>query len=207
MKGRSVRFVVLVAALGVGACGGTTDVLDELSQSEAADLASAVLLATFSNTGSVPQAPPATAGGPQLVPFTFSFHLDFPAECPLSGTVAISASLDVEGDTDTDAGTVDYVMIQVHHGCTVESENGRVFTLDGAPSVTSTLRAENDGQGVVSWSGSLVGTVAWSTDGRSGVCGLDLTFSGSGDDSAGTAEFDLAGTVCALSLDHSGSIG
>jgi hypothetical protein len=204
MHMKSVRFLALVASVAFAACGDSTDVvMDELSEAEAQELAEALLMTTFGNTGDVPQ--PATAG-PQTAPFQSSLEVDGEFPCPLGGAVAYDASLEISGDTESEAGTLSYEMTQVHEACVVASESEQQFTLNGSPGLTVEFLVDNDGQGVVEWSGSVQGAVAWAADDRSGTCTASFEFSGhqAGADSASGS---MAGTLCGHSIQHQFSIG
>jgi hypothetical protein len=204
MHMKSVRFLALVASVAFAACGDTTDlVMGELSEAEAQELAEALLMTTFSNTGDVP--PPATAG-PQTAPFQFAQEVEGEFACPLGGVVNYDASIEISGDTESEAGTLSYEMTQVHEACVVASESEQQFTLTGSPSLTLAFQVENDGQGAVEWQGSVQGAVTWSADDRSGTCAASFEFSGqqSGAESVSGA---MAGTLCGHSIQQQFSIG
>ena len=206
MNRRSVRLIVLVTSAAFAACGGSADLeMSELTEGEAQDLAGVVLTATFTSTGSVPQPTP-TVSGPQLIPYEITTNIDLDVECPLGGTVALTAELGVSGDTDSAAGRVDYSMTQVHDACVVMSENQRQFTLWGAPSLGVDFIVENDGEGGVDWNGSIEGAVDWVTDGREGTCTVMLEFSGHAEGNT-AASAQMAGSVCGFGIEQSVSIG
>jgi hypothetical protein len=199
--------MTVVAAAGLAACGESTDlVMEELTESEAQELAGMVLTATFSNTGDVPAPPSAVAGGPQTAPFQFSssFEGDFP--CPLGGSVAITADFDASGDTQAEGGRIEYTMTQVHDDCGVMSEQNGQFNLFGAPSLTLDFAVENNGQGVTEWGGTVSGAVAWVNDGRTGTCTVALEFGGRQE---GDAALDavFGGAVCGFQVQQELSIG
>jgi len=194
----------LVACIAFAACDTTELVMGELSEVEAEELAGAMMLATFSSTENAQPAP--APGGPQMTPVEYTAEVDTDVQCPLGGAVAVMADVVVNGDTDNPALVVDYSMTQVHDGCVVLSENDREFTLWGAPSLTLDLLVATDGVGVVEWEGSVVGAVAWVTDGREGTCEVALEF---GARREGSASFDaeLAGVVCGFNVTRTLTVG
>ena len=209
MNSRVVRIVALVASIGLAACGESTDlVMGELSEAEAQGLASAILNTTFSSTDVVAQQQPAQSpGGPQAAPYEYFAEFEaLEVECALGGVVSISGSIDVSGDDETGAFLVDYSITQVHDGCVAVSEAESVFTLQGHPSLTLSFTADNNGQGLVSWSGTLQGSVHWVTDGRQNTCELALEFGGSQEGETAISG-ELSGTVCGFQVAQSFSVG
>lgn len=203
MKRKSVRYGLLVACVALGACGETDLVMSELSELEAQDLAGAVMFATFNST---PESAPAPAGGPQMAPYEYQSAIDTEVACPLGGVVGVMADVLVVGDTESEAGSLDFSMTHVHDGCVVQSENDRLFTLWGAPSMALDLLVENNGQGVVEWGGSVTGAIDWATDGRMGTCEVALEFSARVEgDTAFDAE--MAGAVCGFNVSRSLTVG
>lgn len=210
MDKNCVRILALVAAVGFAACGDSSEVvmseLTELTELEAQDLAGVVLLATFSSTGDIPVQPALSPNGPQTVPFTFAQEFDGTVQCPLGGTVGVAASLEISGDTESEAGHIEYTMTQIHDACVVTSENAVTFTLWGNPSMNVAFAVDNDGQGVVEWGGSIQGAIDWETGGRTGTCSIQMEFTGR--DAAGaTMTASMIGTVCGFSINQSLSIG
>jgi hypothetical protein len=207
MNRNFVRIVALVASVGFAACGDSTDVvIGELTEAEAQDLAGVVLFARFSSTGNIPTQPALSPDGPQAIPFSFASEFEGVVQCDLGGSVNVAASFEASGDTDSEAGHVEYSMTQVHDACVVMSENDRTFTLWGNPSMNVAFSVDNDGQGVVEWGGSVQGIIDWETDGREGSCSVQLEFAGRTElDVSATASMN--GTVCGFSIDHSMSLG
>lgn len=195
-----------MAALACGACGDSTGVTgDQLSEAEAAQLATAVLSAAMATTESGQG--PALAEGPQAAPISLSYEVDFEAACELGGSVAVEASLELEGDDEAEGGRIEYSMRQVHEGCVVASEEGIVFTLDGAPDVEGTVVIESDGLGSIAIMGNLEGRVEWETEGRSGACPMVLAFGGEASEIEETGAFAVEGSICGVDIEYSGSIG
>lgn len=205
MNRTTVRLMALVATAALAACGTTDLVVGELTEVEAQDLAGAILVATFSGTGDVPQ-PGQGANGPQPAPFEYSYSVDGEVPCPQGGLVAVEAELSVQGDTESEAGSVTYAMRQVHQGCGVTSENGREFVLDGHPALELGFMVVNNGQGVVEWGGSVEGGVTWVTGDRTGDCDANLEFSGR-QEGEQSVSGEISGTLCGFEVSRSFSIG
>jgi hypothetical protein len=196
-----------MATLAFAACGDSTGVVGDLTEAEAAELAAVLFTTVFTSAAAVPEGP-ATASGPQMAPYSYTREAELTVECELGGVVAAAAFLDAEGDTESEAGRLEYTMTLVHDGCTGASPNGVVFTLDGSPNVTVHLVAENDGQGNIVLESSLEGGIDWSAEGRDGgSCGIALAIYGEIDQNEGTIAFDVAGVICRLSIEESLSVG
>lgn len=203
MRTNTVRTILLAASMGLVACGETDLIPGELSQAEAEDLAGVLMFTTLDATASEP-AP--AAAGPQLAPYVHEDAISTTVECPLGGTVAVSADVRVEGDTDSEAFAAHYGMTQVHHECGVASENDRRFTLWGAPDLTLDLLVGSNGQGVVEWGGSVVGAVAWVSDGREGTCEVSLEFSARVEAET-SVDAEMAGVVCGFEISRTLTVG
>jgi len=207
MSTKIVRIFALVATVGFAACDETSDVvLGELTEFEAQQLAGVVMSATFNSSSSVPQQPALSPDGPAAVPFEFATEIETVVQCPLGGVVDVAASLEVNGDTESEAANVQYSMTQIHDGCMATSEEGKTFTLWGNPSMNAAFTVENNGQGVVEWAGSIEGTIDWESDGFEGSCSVALEFAGR-DETGASSAAELFGTVCGFSIDQSMSIG
>ncbi len=204
---RPVRFMTLMATLTLAACGDSTGVVGDLTEAEATELAAVVFASAFASAAAAPEGPP-PAAGPLLAPFEYTREAEFTAECELDGIVDTSASLEVEGDTESGAERIEYTMTLIHEGCTAASPNDVVFTLDGAPSLTVHLVAENDGQGNIALESALEGSVDWSAEGRDGgTCEIALSITGAINPTAETLEFDVSGVICRFTISESLSIG
>jgi hypothetical protein len=205
MKRTSLRILSVVAAGALGACGNSTDVEMDLSEAEAQALAEAVVQAVFVTSASEFSSP-APVGGPQMAPFAYDADVSFTAECPVDGTVAVDGSVDVSGDDETGAGRIELTVTHDHDGCVVETEDGMVFTFDGAPDIDLGLVLEADGEGQFGWSGVLEGRVAWSTEELEGTCQLALEFGGAVSQVDQSIAVSIEGAVCGAVVEHSLSI-
>ena len=154
---------------------------------------------------------PTSRRTPGAVPTGFSKQVEpsgTVVPCPSGGEVAINASVLVEGDTDSEAGRIEWGMSQVHNACAAVSDDGRAFMLwaHDDEGLVANFVVENDGQGLVEWVGSVTGMIDWQTDGKEGTCEIAYEFSGElvGEESfSGSA----AGTVCGVQVSESFQIG
>ena len=210
MMQNNIRLSALAAAVVVfGACGETTEIIgDELTEAEAAVLAEGIVAATFMSADDVPATAP-SLDGPATVPFSFSSEMEADLECELGGMVSVAASFEVEGDTESEAGSAEFEMTQIHDGCVVEGEDEVQFTLWGNPSLAAAFSLENNGEGVVEWGGSIEGTVDWASGDREGTCSVDLEFGGRLAHNAEEESIagDLEGSICGVTLLREFSIG
>jgi hypothetical protein len=200
----SIRILSVIAAGALGACGDSTGLDMELSEAEAAALAEAVMQASISASNG-----PSTVAavvGPQTAPYASEASVSFTADCLLGGTVAVVGNLEVSGDDETGEGRIELRVSHDHAGCVVESENGLVFTFDGAPKLELDLVMESDGQGELGWSGTIAGAVDWSTDEREGRCTVALAFDGLISDAEGAIEIAVEGAVCQRAVELSWSL-
>jgi hypothetical protein len=193
---------VLVAGVAFAACGETDPIPSELTEAEAEDLAGVLMLATFDATSGESGLAPA---GPAATPYTYDASLSTDVQCPLGGVVAVTADVTVEGDTESEAATVDYSMTQVHDGCGVVSENDREFTLWGAPGLELDLLVASNGLGVVEWGGTVTGAIDWETDGREGTCEVALEFEARLEVEV-SLDASLAGVVCGFDVSRTFSV-
>jgi hypothetical protein len=203
---RAKVFASMLSAAVVAACGddGTGVSGDLLTEAEATELAGAIFMSTVASALDADPAP--VMGGPAMAPYSYSKEVDFTAACPLGGSVGVSASLHVEGDSESEAGSAQISMTLVHAGCMVESPAEVFFTLDGAPDVTASLAAVNDGEGNLTLAGEIEGSVGWAKEGRSGTCPLAVTFGGAWSVGEPTAQFSGSGEVCGHSVEDAGSV-
>jgi hypothetical protein len=196
MNRPGTRLLALTAALALAACGGddSTGLDGDLSEAEAAALGTVImgqaLTAGFSAMGGA-----SGVAGPALsIPFGSSIEVT--ESCPLGGSVAISG--DFSGDLDLGGGssTIDMDVSMTHQSCRLsDPSTGLLFTLNGAPTLTTDMSMVLNSDGSGTFSGGYGGAVAWDLDGRSGECTLDIDFSGSVT-ASGEDNTSITGTVC-----------
>jgi hypothetical protein len=200
MKTRQI--VLMATALGLAACESSTDPGDELSSTEASALAAAILDLTL-DAGMAQTATAQLASGPAAAPRTFDTRTQVEGPCPLGGTM--QADLHVAGafDSATGQGQLDLDVTAQHRGCQVRAkETGQLFELDGKPSITAEFRLVSKPDQAFTLSGSYKGAVDWSSDGRSGTCSFDLTFSGNVSANTGNGTAKLEGEACGANITY-----
>lgn len=111
-------------------------------------------------------------GGP---PTSFTHTHESTHPCPSGGQVAVNLLVTGMFDDETNSMQADLAGSHTHTGCAVPHQNITI-TLDGEPSIafTASIGAEN---GVPSqpFTFTLDGAFSWAaSDGRSGLCELDL---------------------------------
>lgn len=203
MTSTNVRVFAVLALTSLAACGESTVEPDELTEAEAMDMAGAVLFATFSTT----QTPPQQEGGFAAVEYEYMADLETTVACPLGGEVALSADVEVVGDSEAETFSVDYEMTQTHNSCVVQSEEGREFTLTGDPDLEFNFVVEADGaEGTIDWGGDVDGTINWSTDDKEGSCAVAFEFGGGIAEEATAISGSMGGTVCGVEFNRSFSM-
>jgi hypothetical protein len=197
MNQRIVRVFALVAALGVAACGDDDPVAsgDQLSEVEVQALSALILSSGFEGTASVPVAAAAAVEGPQPVPFTSTADVETTVPCTFSGSVRLSGQATVSGDDETQIYDVLYNVGQAHQSCVEQAETGQQFEL------TSSLNLNVDanivgaaGSESYDFEGSVLGTVDWASEGRSGRCSVSIQYSASM--TSATLSATSSGEVC-----------
>ncbi len=196
-----------VAALGLTGCGGNfTASGDPLSDSEAADLASALAEGGFAGFGTFGAAAPSRA--PREAATSITVAIDEAPPCDGGGTTAIKGSMTADVNQAGTGGTFKFNYTVAPNGCKVTTSGGKTFTLTGDPNlkVQGDFTFSDTGT-ASSFQGSLTydGKFNWtSSDGRAGACGVDLTanynFSFNTSGSSGSAT--LTGTVCGVTVNR-----
>ena len=131
--------------------------MGDLSQAEAEALAEVVGAQVINGAFGASQRGSAAAG-PAAATVNYEESVSYVAECELGGTVDVAADYEGQMDDETGEGTLSFTMTQIHDGCMGESDNGTIFTFDGAPSVTAQLDMEV-GEEMFSFDGSYDGAV------------------------------------------------
>lgn len=198
MSGKRIVSLAALAVVGLAACGGESTGPDTegLSGDEAEALSSVIISQALQSGFS------ALGGGlgtsaPQLVPIYES--LDALVSCPLGGSVSVAGGLEGEYEL-SGAGSLSMDVTMVHQSCRLQDPpTGYVFTIDGAPDLTSTMDMQIRSDLSASFTGGNNGVVAWDLDGRTGSCALSIMWTGSvGAD--GTTDVSVSGTVCGDSI-------
>ncbi|MCH8811836.1 MAG: hypothetical protein IID07_08390 [Gemmatimonadetes bacterium] len=181
--GLTTALTLTVVACGDDPTGVTAG--DELTSSEVTAVLAA-LSSAFASVGAGAQA------GPAQAPISVSETFDVSVPCE-SGTLDVSGSI---------AGTVDDVTFDTDLTTTVRwepnacvvSDGTNTFTVDGAPYIDLALDLTST-QDLVTVSGTQSGGFSFtSSDGRSGSCSIDVTFSIV--TTATSVDATVTGTIC-----------
>ena len=198
---RSFAVATLLSVSSFAGCGGDPVGLegDPISEAEIQAIFSA-LGGAFSSLSNTPAQASAVPGGPAAVSVSQSFDTSVP--CARGG--AIDASGDVSGNVDdeTFASDLRFELTLEPSGCVVATEDGTI-TVDGSPNVRFEIdSAFSDAS--ISMDGSQAGGLRFTTsDGRTGVCGIDVAFSTVIElGSTGTAQQAVSGTICGVSAEQ-----
>jgi hypothetical protein len=196
-------YLAVLALFGVAACGGDDPLGvnsgDQLTPTEIQSLFDA-MSAAFASGGVSPSAP-ATSSGISLAPIPVDQNFTFSAACPLGGTIGVSGSANGEIDDQTLAGDLSMSFTYQINGCVVSSSD-ITFTVNHNPAITFGADFVFT-QDQMSIDGSQRGGFEFvSSDGRSGSCAIDLTFSASYNSGTQTSTASASGTVCGQSADQ-----
>lgn len=199
----SVRILALASMLAVAACGDDGVSPGNLTEEQAQELATAIFSQSLFDALSLNyQQPAQVEGGPQLA--MYSATVESTSECPLGGTVSIDATVDVETDDQTGAGSIDFELDLVHAACAIQGQMGNQFTLSGNPSIAFDFLMETDAQENADFSGSVTGAVDYAFSGEQGTCSIAYEFSGSS--STNGFSFETVGNVCGTTFSESFSV-
>ena len=198
MMRKHVGFLTLVGAVSLSACGDDpVSVGDVLSEAEAAALGEVIFASALSNVNASPEPSMAVVEGPQAAPVSYEVDVDVTGDCQLGGTVNIEASVDYQGDTETEEFAIDYTAKLVHDDCAAIAEGTeQEFILNGAPDLTFVFSLAT-AQESFELSGTMNGNIAWESGERSGQCLVTVEFAGDAD------QFGESGTHGAFSFDGS----
>ncbi|NNL31080.1 MAG: hypothetical protein HKO77_08665, partial [Gemmatimonadetes bacterium] len=156
----SVRMFAFVGMLAAAACGDDGVAPGNLTEEEAQELATAIFSQSLFDALTLNYEQPAQSpGGPQLAMYTAT--VETTGDCPLGGTVAIDAVIDVETDDQTGAGTIDFAVDLVHAACVVQGDMGTQFTLTGNPDLGFDFLMTTDAEENAEFSGGVSGSLMW----------------------------------------------
>lgn len=151
------------------------------------------LTAVFENLGAAPASP-----GPAAATQSFNESINQPAPCDSGGSITANGS--VNGTVDDVTGELDMTlhMRMTPNGCVVETETASI-TLDGAPYIQMDMDFYLSDT-TIDMSGTQKGGISFtSTDGRSGSCAFDISFTGNVNLDTQAEESSVSGTVCGAS--------
>ena len=189
--GLTTALALTVVACGDDLTGGTPD--DELtSGNELTSTEVAAVLAAFGSTFE------SAASGAQAAPAQVTESVDetFDVSVPCeSGSIAVSGSITGSADVETFISDLTTTVSWDPNACVV-GQGTNTFTLDGAPGVELVLHLTST-QVALTLTGTETGGFSYtSSDGRSGTCALDVTFSIATTPTG--VERIVTGTICGL---------
>ncbi|TVP80403.1 MAG: hypothetical protein EA352_00120 [Gemmatimonadales bacterium] len=198
---RGYRILPLVAgltlALFLGACSdSSTEAGDTLNQQEAEVMMDALLDASGGSLISVGVG--FSSPMPEGVAANESFQWEDSLSCTGGGSVEQSGTISISNDFES----ISWDLTETHADCRGSASDGSTWTFNGNPNLSSSFEMTgSDTQ--FSMNGSQQGGIAWSKDGRSGSCSVDLSYSATGTETgtdSATITFSLQGTVCGNSI-------
>ena len=145
----------------------------------------------------------APAAAPALTPIDVSESFDVSVPCE-SGTLKVSGSIDGTIDNETFATDLTTTVRWEPNACVVNNET-TTFTVDGAPRVDLVLDLTTTDESVTV-SGTETGGFSFtSSDGRTGSCALDVSFSIV---TTGTSvNANVSGAICGLEAEGFETLG
>lgn len=195
-----IRHLVLTATVvALAACSDDSVGPNPLTEAQARELVGAIFSQSFAQALAYQPAPAQAPDGPATV--TISETVEATAPCPGGGQVSVTGTVDGQTDDQTGAGQIDFAMSLVHSSCVVQGEQGTQFTLTADPGLDFDFSMTTDGEQNASFSGSILGGVAWSTESTQGsTCSFSYDFSG--ESSQTGFSFQTNGTVCGIEVNH-----
>lgn len=204
-RARIYSTALFLALVPLAACSdsATGPTGDELTEEESAQMMEAyTAMSAFAAPPTEPEQQASVAPGASLASqvVTLSFSFDEERPCPEGGSVDLSGSVEGEVDTETSEGAFDFSYSLSPTGCVAtHQESGRTFTFDGDPDVDITMELSVTSTSVTA-TGSHQGRIAWESEGESGSCPLDITFSFSGAETALSGS--VSGSVCGHAVER-----
>jgi len=196
----TIRLAVVAGILALGACSGDS-ITETTGDRLAADEALAVLAEVSEILGGAilgVSAPPPSSAVPVSETFSTS------QSCPLGGSVSLSGRISGDVDPSGDSGDFNIDFIETIDRCGVRHETTQ-FVVDGDPDLKYSGRLSIRIAGsAFTWNGTLDlrGGFSWvASDGRSGSCGVAVTYR-----YAGTS-VSYTGTVCGQPVNGSITVG
>jgi len=203
MRKRMLAAAALTLAAALAACdgaGGATGPGNAPLTAAQASSLNRALLATGAGyaSGSVPAGARGARSMNAVGSGSFSFTFNTTQPCAPAGNVAVAGTVGGSVDAVARTGTVQANLGVTHQGCTVKTDDGATFTLNGDPKVDVVLTAASSAGGLTAFQLTQKGAFTWNRgDGSSGRCTLDVTASLV----AGTQNVKLSGTFCGFPVD------
>jgi hypothetical protein len=197
------RAATVFSIVALAACGdGKGPALISLDEAQAEDLMDALAQAGAFDAGAgLSVASAARASNAAVVAHAvFTTTVSASGPCPNGGTAGVNGSMTMN---DNNAPTITMTMevAQSFSACRSTSTEGNLWTFSGAPNITSNFSMTmNETTGIFSMTGTQKGALDVTGPEGSGRCPIDISFTFSGNDQAGTFSGSLTGTVCGVSI-------
>jgi hypothetical protein len=200
---------ILVLAVAIGACSGDStgpagDTLTDAEFDAMVEALAAVGSFDFGMGATGFAASPALSEGIEhrLAAETVSFTFEESVPCPDGGTVDVEGSVNGDFDSVTGAGTGSVAVTQTHRSCAGTAQvSGKIFVFNGDPSISMQMSfTVDENEDLVSLTGSQTGGIRWAVDDKEGRCGMNVTYSITGAQTA-TPSISIAGTLCNRTFD------
>ena len=201
MRKVSTSFIGLTTALAltVVACGDDPTGVDSGSELTSTEVAAvlAALGAAFETASGAAQAAPAQ------VPESVNETINESVPCE-SGSIAVIGSITGSADVETFVSDLTTTVSWDPNACVV-GDGTNTFTVDGAPAVEAVLHLTSTPVALTVTGTETGGFSFTSSDGRSGSCDLDVTFSIATTPTG--VERIVTGTICGLEADGFQTLG
>jgi len=183
---RSAVVALPVAALMGCGGDGPTGPVNQLSPALTADAFSALLaisaFSDFADTGPFLQ----SEEGVAFPMPALSFPVSETEPCPVSGTVRISGSANINQTT----GALSADIRETYQNCVSTSSSGRQWTFNGSPNVRSVFAFSGESEMSFTGTGTLSGGFRYASEGETGRCTIAVTMSFS------AVSISVTGSVC-----------
>lgn len=188
MRRQLYMLVVLIVSLSLGlaACGddSPTQSGDSLSEAEVE-----VMMEAFLGAGGLFF----LGGGFSGVNGDIALQeidIDESLPCSGGGSVRTTGTLSVSEQGES----FGWSLTQTHNSCVeTASSNGSTWTFNGAPSISTTFSG-SVAESSFNYQGAQTGGIAWSSDGNSGTCQINLSYNMTGSDTS--VSVSVTGSVC-----------
>ena len=190
------RASVALVALTL-ACGDSTGPA-RLSEEQVVDMLDAMSAVAY--TGDIPGGTSLSRASLWAVPQTANATVSVSqtVSCPNGGNASVSGT----ATDNPDAGTATAHIVQSFAACAATSSEGRVWTFNGDPNITTDLNSTyNESTGAFSMTVTQVGGVRFASNLGSGACQVNLTLTMSGDEDSFSAT--MSGSACGHTIEQS----
>ncbi|MDH3207044.1 MAG: hypothetical protein OEO79_10550 [Gemmatimonadota bacterium] len=156
------------------------------------------VFSAISETFSTLSFAPAAAGGPARAVISVNESFSATAPCDIGGSFAAAGSANGTVDDETFLLDLSFQLRLTPNGCIVATETNTV-TLNGAPYVQLSMDFELNETQIVAVGTQTGGIAFTSSDGRSGSCAFEVSFSVTADLEGQSGSSSVSGTVCGVS--------